>query len=127
MIEVVGVLVTAADSEHPCTEHVGKAVDDARRIAPIREHPSEPVGQAEAPISHRQQHYAAVRCEPPTIECSCDFLGVNGWKRERQDRIVGHGGRGACVDVAGLASQPNPTPHQCITPRSPAIQTPSGE
>ena len=96
-----------------------------KRIAPIREHPSEPVGQAEAPISHRQQHYAAVRREPPTIECSCDFLGVNGWKPERQDRIVGHGGRGACVDVAGLAS--NPTPHQCITPCSPAIQTPSGE
>jgi hypothetical protein len=41
MIEVVGVLVTAADSEHPCAEHIGKAVDDARRIPPIREHRSE--------------------------------------------------------------------------------------
>ena len=36
MIEVVGILVTAADREHPRAKHVGKAVDDARRIAPIR-------------------------------------------------------------------------------------------
>jgi hypothetical protein len=38
MIDVVGVLVTAADSEHPCAKHVGKTVDDACRIAPMREH-----------------------------------------------------------------------------------------
>jgi hypothetical protein len=100
MIQVVGVLVTAADREHPRAEHVGKAVDDARRIAPIREHPSEPGCQAEAPIGHRQQHYAAVRCEPSTIKGGSDFLGVNRWKTEWQDRIVGHGGRNQCAGVS---------------------------
>jgi hypothetical protein len=97
MIEVVGVLVTAADRKHPRAEHVSKAVDDARRVAPIRKHSSKPRGQAEPPLGHRQQHHPAVRCEPPAIEGGGDFLGVNGWKRERQNRIVGHGGRGGCV------------------------------
>ena len=35
MIEVVGVLVAAADREHAGADHVGKGVHDARRIAPI--------------------------------------------------------------------------------------------
>jgi hypothetical protein len=38
--------------------------------------------------------FAAVSGGGPTIEGSCDFLGVNGWKREWQNRIIGHGGRG---------------------------------
>jgi hypothetical protein len=28
------------------------------------------------------------------IEICCDFLASHGWKRERQNRRVGHGGRG---------------------------------
>jgi hypothetical protein len=52
-------------------------------IAPIRERPSGPGGPAEAPVGNRQQHYAAVRCEPSTIKGGCDFLGLNSWKRER--------------------------------------------
>jgi hypothetical protein len=35
MIEVVGVLVAAADREHAGAEHIDKAVHDPRRIAPI--------------------------------------------------------------------------------------------
>jgi hypothetical protein len=31
------------------------------------------------------------------------------------------------VEVLGLASQPNPTPHHRFTPRSPASQAPSDE
>ena len=41
MIEVVGVLVAAADREHAGAEHIDKAVHDPRRIAPIREHPGQ--------------------------------------------------------------------------------------
>jgi hypothetical protein len=39
MIEVVGVLVAAADREHAIAEHIDKAVHNPRRIAPIRETP----------------------------------------------------------------------------------------
>ncbi|MHC2608456.1 hypothetical protein ACVMHZ_009922 [Bradyrhizobium liaoningense] len=94
MIEVVGVLVAAADREHARAEHIDKAVHDPRRIAPIREHPGQIVGQAETPLGHRQKHHAPVRGQATAIEGSCDFLGVNGWKREGRNRIVGHGGRG---------------------------------
>ena len=52
------------------------------------------VKQALSPLGHRQKHHAPVRGQPTAIEGSCDFLGLNGWKRERQNRIIGHGGRG---------------------------------
>ncbi|MEY9134417.1 hypothetical protein ACVIWV_009405 [Bradyrhizobium diazoefficiens] len=61
MIEVVGVLVAAADREHARAEHIDQAVHDPRRIAPIREHPGQIVGQAETPLGHRQKHHAPVR------------------------------------------------------------------
>ncbi|GAA0025148.1 hypothetical protein BwSH20_68240 [Bradyrhizobium ottawaense] len=41
--------------------HIDKAVHDPRRIAPIREHPGQIVGQAETPLGHRQKHHAPVR------------------------------------------------------------------
>ncbi|MHC2885630.1 hypothetical protein ACVI53_008500 [Bradyrhizobium barranii subsp. barranii] len=94
MIEVVGVLVAAADREHASAEHIDQVVHDPRRIAPIREHPGQIVGQAETPLGHRQKDHAPVRGQATAIEGSCDFLGVNGWKREGRNRIVGHGGRG---------------------------------
>src|SRR6516164_8904391 len=92
MIEVVGVLVAAADREHASAEHIDKAVHDPRRVAPIREHPGQIVGQAETPLGHRQKHHAPVRGQATAIEGSCDFLGLNGWKREWQNRIIGHAG-----------------------------------
>jgi hypothetical protein len=57
-------------------------VHDPRRIAPIREHPGQLVGQAETPLGHRQKHHTPVRGQATAVEGSCDFLGVNGWKRE---------------------------------------------
>ena len=94
MIEVVGVLIAAADREHTRAEHIDEAVQDPRRVAPIWEHPGQLVGQAETPLGHREKHHAPVRGQATAVEGSCDFLGVNGWKREWQNRIVGHGGRG---------------------------------
>ena len=95
MIEVVGVLVAAADREHASAEHIDKAVHDPRRIAPIREHP----GQIARPKPRRRSAIARSITPPfevsaPTIEGCCDFLGLNGWKREWQNCIIGHGGRG---------------------------------
>jgi hypothetical protein len=94
MIEVVGVLVAAADREYAGPEHAGEAMDDPGWVASIREYASEPVGQTQASLGERQKHHAPIRGQAPAIEGSCDFLGMNGWKREWQYRIVGHGGRG---------------------------------
>lgn len=65
---------------HASAEHIDKAVHDPRRITPIREHPGQLVGQTETPLGHRQKHHAPIRGQAPTVEGSCDFLGVNGWK-----------------------------------------------
>jgi hypothetical protein len=51
-----------------------------------------------------QQHHPAVRGDPATVEGGGDFLALNGWKPERQGRIVGHGGCGRLERWTGLAS-----------------------
>ena len=44
VVEVVGVLVAAADREHPGSDHVGDRVRDARGIAPIGNAARQPLG-----------------------------------------------------------------------------------
>jgi len=67
---VVGVLVAAADREHASAEHIDKAVHDPRRVAPIREHPGQLVGQAETPLGHREKYHAPVSRSGATIEAA---------------------------------------------------------
>ena len=38
-----------------------RAVQDPRRVAPIREHQGQLVGQAETPLGHREKHHAPIR------------------------------------------------------------------
>ena len=76
-----------ADGEDARPDHVDEAVDDAGRIAPIRDQAGQPLGQ-------RQQHDTAVRSEASAVEDGCDFLPLDGWKAEARDHIVDHGGRG---------------------------------
>jgi hypothetical protein len=102
MIEVVGIRLAAADREHACAEHIHKALHDPRRIAPIRNHSGQIIGQTETPLGHRKKHQAAIRGQTPTIEGSCDFFGVNDWKRDWQNRIISHGGREFAVEGYGV-------------------------
>ena len=94
VIEIIGVLVTAADREHSGADHVGDRVRHGRAIAPIWEATRQTLGQGQAPLGQRKQHHAAVRGHPAAIECGCDFLPLKGRKREQRNRIVGHGSRG---------------------------------
>jgi predicted amidohydrolase len=55
------------------------------------------ISNAEASLGHRQQHDAAVRCETTAIEGGCYLLARNGWKREREEIIVGHGECGGAM------------------------------
>ena len=61
----------------------------------IRDHLGEPLGNAEPMLRLGEQHDAAIRRDPSAIKGGSDLLPLNGWKRERQQIIVGHGGRGA--------------------------------
>ena len=49
-IEIVGVLVAAADGEDAGADHVGEAVRDAGRIATIRDQPGQSLSDPEAPL-----------------------------------------------------------------------------
>ena len=53
-----------------------------------------PSRDAARPSPEASHPRSSVRGQATAVEGSCDFLGVNGWKREWQNRIIGHGGRG---------------------------------
>jgi len=63
-------------------------------IAPVGDHLGEPLGDAEPTLRLGEQHDAAIRCDPSAIKGGGDLLPLNGWKGERQQIIVGHGGCG---------------------------------
>ena len=70
-------------------------MDDPVRIALVGDDPGELVGDTEAPLRLGEEHYTAIRRDPSAIKGGRDLLALNGWKGERQQVIVGHGGRGA--------------------------------
>ena len=88
-------------------DHVGERVRNPGRSAPIWKRRGEPVGDPQTALGHRQQHDAAVRRETTAVEIRCDFLAGYGWKRERQDRNVGHGERGwrDALEWIGVSNQ----------------------
>src|SRR6185312_9314742 len=61
-IEVVGVLIAAADRKRPGPDHVGDRMGDARAIAPIGKAARQALRHPQAPLRHRQQHH------PPSEE-----------------------------------------------------------
>lgn len=102
--EVVAVLIAAGDGEDPGAQDIGQQMGDPVRIALVRDHGGEPLGDAEPPLRLGQQHDTAIRTEPPAIEGSGDLFALDGWKRERQQGIVGHGGVARSDPGTGLAS-----------------------
>ncbi len=93
-VEIVGVLVAARDHEDAGAQNVGHGAREPVRITRIADHRGKPLGQAQALLGRGQQQHAAVRGDPFAVERGCDLFASNGWKRERQQRIVGHGGCG---------------------------------
>lgn len=94
-VEVVGIFPAAGDGQDAGAQDVRQSMDDARRIAVIGDHRRQLVRQSQTPLGLGQQQYAAIRGEPPAIKGGDHFLAPNGWQRERQQPIVGHGGCGA--------------------------------
>ena len=64
-------------------------------IAPVRNYLGEPLCEAEPTLRLGKQHDATIRRDPSSIKGGSDLLALNGRKGERQQIIVGHGGRGA--------------------------------
>src|SRR5580693_5102111 len=94
-VEIVGVLIAAGDGEDAGAQDIGQQMGDPVLIAPVRNYLGEPLGDAEPTLSLGEQHDAAIRSDPSAIKGGGDLLALNDWKGERQQIIVGHGGRGA--------------------------------
>jgi hypothetical protein len=53
------------------------------------------MGNPDTPLGSGQKHHTAIRGETATIERTGDFLASDGWKPERLNRIIMHGGCGS--------------------------------
>ncbi len=95
MIEIVGIFIAAGDGEHAGAQDVGDAVRHQQRIARVGDQRRQPIGDPDASLRRSQQHHAAIGGEASAIERRGDFLASDGWKAERLNRIVGHGGCGS--------------------------------
>src|SRR5208282_5207254 len=67
---------------------------DARGIATVGKAARQPIRDAKPTLGHRQQHHAAIGGQAAAVKSGGDFLAPDGWKRERQKIIIGHGERG---------------------------------
>jgi hypothetical protein len=95
MIEVVGVLVTAGDGEHARAQNIDDTVCHQQRMARIGNQPCQQLGNPDTLLGSGQKHHTAIRGETATIKRSSDFLTSGGWKPERLNRIIVHGGCGS--------------------------------
>ncbi len=69
--------------------------DDEQRVARVGDQPGQAIGQAKATLGGGQQQDAPIGGDPAAIKGGGDFLAAHGWKQERRDGIVGHGGCGS--------------------------------
>ncbi len=95
MVEVIGVLIAAGDGKHAGAQDVGDAVRHQQRVARVSDQRRQSLRDPHAPLGGSQQHYPAVGGDASAVERCGDFLAAYGWKAERVDCIVRHGGCGS--------------------------------
>ena len=65
-------------------------MDDPIRIALFRDYPGEFIDDSQPTLRLGQQHYAAVGCDPSSIEGSANLLASHCWQVEGQRDILIH-------------------------------------
>jgi hypothetical protein len=65
-------------------------MDDPIRIAAVGDHPSKPIGDAEAPLRLREEHHPGVGGDPSAIEGGGHLFAHNRWKVKGQQGILVH-------------------------------------
>ena len=98
---------TARTGEDAREQDLGQRVNHPRRVTAIGDHGGELPGDPHPSRRRGEQHHATVRRQAPAIERGGELLAPDGWKRERQYPIVGHGGCGRLdgVDGVGFSTQ----------------------
>jgi hypothetical protein len=107
MIEIIGILIAAGDSEDAGEQDLGQGMDDPAGIALVRDDSREPVRDGEPTGGLGQEEDAAIRGQAAPVEGGCELLAAHGWKRERESGRIGHGGRGGFDGVVevGVSTQ----------------------
>jgi len=91
-VEVVAVLVAAADRERARLDQLDERMGDPGRITTIGKAVGEPRTDAELPLDLAQQQQPPVRGLVAASEIDCELLAADGWKIEGKQRSFGHGG-----------------------------------
>jgi hypothetical protein len=77
-IHVIAILVSGSDHEHSRQRHLGGAVLDARRVAPVTERTRDHLGKPKARRDLAQHDHAAIRRQAAGIECGCEWFALDG-------------------------------------------------
>ena len=93
--QIVAVLVAAGDGEDAGAQDGAERVGNQKRVARIGNHFGQLVRQPQPLPGLAKKHHPGVRGDAPAIEGGSDFLARDGWKREREQANVGHGGCGS--------------------------------
>jgi hypothetical protein len=80
-----------ADTRH---QHLMHRMQDAVRIAAVRNGSRKPPADTKLELRLAQQQQPGIGGLVAPVEIYCDFLAVNTWQVEREQRIFGHGGCG---------------------------------
>jgi hypothetical protein len=80
MVEIVGIGITAGDSEDACTQDVGQRMGDLRRVTVVGDDRGQPVGEAKLLFGTRQQDHPAIGTDQAAIERGGDFFAVHRWQ-----------------------------------------------
>lgn len=91
-VEIVAVLVAAADRQRAGLDQLDERMLDPGWITAIGQAGGEPRADAGCALGLAQQQEAAVRGLVAAIEIDCELLAADGWKIEGKQRSFGHGG-----------------------------------
>ncbi len=78
-------------------------MQDAVRVAAIRHRRRKPPAYTKLALRRAQQQQTGIARLGAAVEIYCEFLAVDGWKVEGEQRIVGHGGCGVALIAQGKA------------------------
>ena len=103
-IEIVGVFVAAGNRQDARQQNLRERVNHPHRITPVGDHGGKLLGDPHPSRRLAEQHHPTVGRQSSAVERGGELLASDGWKRERQRRIVGHGGCGRldAVDRVGF-------------------------
>jgi hypothetical protein len=115
-VEIVAVLVAAADRQRARLDQLDQRMLDPARIATIGEAAGEPRADANRALSLPQQQQPSIRGLAAAIEIDCELLAADGWQIEGKQRSFGHGGVALGSGREALVWQRIATPSQRPAP-----------